>query len=145
MSEPDFWEVTWRFDGEDFDALMKISEELTLEADSVIFKRGDASDCMYLVLDGYALAIIVDDQTGEERAVNIIPEGQSFGEVGLLMKQHRTATVTAGTDLRVLKITLDTLKSLEQRQPKSAATLYKKLARTLAEQLILNQASLPRS
>jgi len=139
--DPDFWEVSWRFDGDEFDALKQMSEEVTFKADEMIFKRGDAADCMYLVLDGYALALIVDPKTGEQKQVSIIAEGQSFGELGLLMKQHRTATVSAGTDLKALKVTLDTLKSLEQGHARGAAILYKKLARTLAEQLILKEAT----
>jgi CRP-like cAMP-binding protein len=134
--EPDFWEVSWRFDGEPFESLSKVCDEQTFAADELIFKQGDTADCMYLVLDGYAVAVITDRKTGAERGVSIIAEGQSFGEVGLLMKQRRTGTVTAGTDLKVLKITQSALKKLEQKQPASAMTLYKKLARTLAEQIL---------
>ncbi len=140
-TEPDFWEVTWHYDGEEFEALNKMAEEVSFKTDETIFKRGDPADCMYLVVDGYAVAVVVDAKSGEQKAVSIIAAGQSFGELGLLMKQHRTATVAAGTDLKALKVTLDTLKSLEQRHPKSAAILYKKLARTLAEQIVLKEAA----
>lgn len=139
--EPDFWEVSWRFDGKEFEALREMAETVTFKAEETIFKRGDPGDCMFLVLDGYALALIVNQTTGDEKTVSIIAEGQSFGELGLLMKQHRTATVTAGTDVKLLKVTLDTLKALEQKNPRSVAFLYKKLARTLAEQIILKEAT----
>ena len=134
--EPDFWEVSWRFDGAAFEALLAEGEQVTFNADAVICQQGDSADCMYLVLDGYAVAVVVEKESGRERAVSIIAEGQSFGELGLLMKHRRTATVSAGTDLKVLKITQDVLKTLEQKQPESAMTLYKKLARTLAQQMV---------
>jgi len=134
--EPDFWEVSWRFDGASFEALLAEGEEVNFAADEVICQQGDPADCMYLVLDGYAVAVVVDKDSGRERAVSIIPEGQSFGELGLLMKQRRTATVSAGTDLKALKITQEVLRNLEQKQPESAMTLYKKLARTLAQQMV---------
>jgi CRP-like cAMP-binding protein len=139
--EPDFWEVSWRFDGEPFDSLSKVCEEQTFSAEEVIFKQGDSADCMYLVLDGYAVAVIVDKQTGAERGVSIIAVGQSFGELGLLMKQRRSATITAGTDLKALKITQSALKKLEQKQSGSAMALYKKLARTMAEQIVAIEAT----
>jgi CRP-like cAMP-binding protein len=120
--------------------LRSLSEEVQFKAEETIFARGDAADCMYLVLDGYALALVVNPNTNEQKSVSIIAEGQSFGELGLLMKQRRTATVTAGTDLKVLKLTLATLKGLEQEQSWTAALIYKKLARTLAEQLVLRDA-----
>lgn len=139
--EPDFWEVSWRFDGEPFESLNKVCEEQSFSAEAVICKQGDPADCMYLVLDGYAVAVILDKETGAERAVSIIPTGQSFGELGLLMKQRRTATVTAGTELKALKITQTALKKLEETQPASAMTLYKKLSRTLAEQMVAFEAA----
>lgn len=139
--EPDFWEVSWRFEGDSFDALRAECEELTFAADAVIVTRDEPADCMYLVLDGYAVAVVINEQTGQERAVSIIPSGQSFGELGLLMKQRRTATVSAGTDLTVLKITQEALKNLESRRPESAMTLYKKLSRTLAEHMVAWEAA----
>lgn len=139
--EPDFWEVSWRFDGEPFESLSKVCKEETFAAEATIFEQGDPADCMYLVLDGYAVAVLSDKKTGEERGVSIIAEGQSFGELGLLMKQRRTGTVSAGTDVRVLKITLEALKKLEKSQPNSAMALYKKLARTLAERVIAIEAA----
>jgi CRP-like cAMP-binding protein len=138
VSEPDFWEVSWQIDGQEFDALRSASEEISFEAQQVICKVGEPADCMYLIEKGYGLAVL-GDNTGAERGVSVIPEGQSFGELGLLMGQPRTATVTAGTDLKALKITLESLKTLEQKQPHIAAILYKKLARTLAEQLLAKE------
>ena len=138
--EPDFWEVSWHFDGEEFEALRSMSTEVSFKAEEVIFKTGEPADCMFLVLDGYAVAAIPDPNTGEQRAVSIIAEGQSFGELGLLMKQRRTGTVTAGTDIKALKVTLETLKGLEEGHSWTTALVYKKLARTLAEQLVLRDA-----
>jgi CRP-like cAMP-binding protein len=140
-SEPDFWEVTWRVEDEAFEHLQTRSSEQTYKSQEAVFKQGDAADGMYLVVNGYALAITNDPETGAERSTRIIPPGQSFGELGLLMGQPRSASVVAGTDMRVLKITVDTVMSLEQSDPQTAAILYKKLARTLAEQLVANQVA----
>ena len=140
VGEPDFWEVSWHIEGPEFHALQSASQELTFEPEQVICKLGEPADGMYLIVDGYALAVVGDKATGDERGMSVIAEGQSFGELGLLMGQPRTATVTAGTSLKVLKITLDSLKMLEQKQPQIAAILYKKLARTLAEQLLAKES-----
>jgi len=136
-SEPDFWEVSWRVDGEAFEGLQTKSIEQHYKPQETIFEQGQAADSMYLVVEGYALALPKDPQTGKEQSTSIIPAGQSFGELGLLMGQPRSATVVAGTELKVLKITLETVKSLEESDPQVAATLYKKLACTLAEQLVV--------
>ncbi len=134
-AEPDFWEVTWQFKGEEFEPLRKMGETIDYKAQATVFEQGQMADGMYLVLKGYALVIAIDEG-GVERTVGIVVQGQSFGELGLLIQQPRLATVVAGTDLKVLKFTPETLKNVENQAPLSAAILYKKLARTLGEQLI---------
>lgn len=134
--EPIYWEVSWKFEGESFEKLLSIGKELTYEARATVFGQGDSPDGLYLVLDGFALVIATDANTGNQRTVGIVEKGQSFGELGLLVKQPRLATVAAGTELKVLRISPDSLESLESEAPKVAAALYKTLARTLAEQLI---------
>ena len=42
--DPDFWEVTWKFDGDEFAALRKLAEEQTFSAQQNIFEQGDAAD-----------------------------------------------------------------------------------------------------
>lgn len=130
------WEVSWKLDGEAYDALHALAEEQGYRARANVFQQGDPSDGMYLVLNGYALVIAKDEITGEDRTVGIVTPGQSFGELGLLVQQPRLATVSAGTDLKVLKITPDNLDALESAQPEVASLMYKQLARTLATQLI---------
>lgn len=130
------WEVSWQFEGEEFEKLRALAEEQQFRARANVFQQGDASDGMYLVLDGYALVITTDEATRTERTVGIITPGQSFGELGLLVQQPRLATVSAGTNLHVLKITPDSLSALEDREPAIASQMYKRLARTLATQLI---------
>lgn len=134
--QPDFWEVTWKFEDDSFETLRALGKEQTYKARATVFAQDDKADGMYLVLDGFALVIATDPDTGISHTVGIVTQGQSFGELGLLVEQPRLATVAAGTDLRVLKITPKILASLESDSPKTASVLYKTLARTLAEQLI---------
>ena len=93
---------------------------------------------MYLILEGSAL-IIRKTQSGEDRTVAIITEGQSFGEIGLLVDRPRTGTAAAGTDLIVLKITRVALDLLHKNAPDMAYMMYQVLARSLAEQLLLTR------
>ena len=131
----DFWEVTWKFEGEEFKILRKMADEQEYAAQQNVFEEGDLPDGMYLVLEGFAL-VIKADADGVERTIGIVSQGQSFGELGLLINQPRLATVAAGTGLTVLKITPEQLVKIEKDVPQIASILYKQLARTLAEQLI---------
>ena len=132
------WGVTWKFEDESFETLKTIAEEHNYKAGATVFNEGDAADGMYLILEGAAL-IIRKTASGEERTVAIITEGQSFGEIGLLVERPRQATAAAGTDLKVLKITRAGLELLHRSAPDMAFMMYQTLARSLAEQLLQTQ------
>jgi CRP/FNR family cyclic AMP-dependent transcriptional regulator len=131
----DPWLVTWGFGGEAFKAVQGYAEIVTVPARTTIFSEGDASDSMYLILEGMAI-VLKKDERGVEQTVSIIAEGQSFGEVGLLAGQKRMATVAAGLDVKLLKITPATLEKLEKDRPDLMMQLYKRLAQTFADQWI---------
>jgi CRP-like cAMP-binding protein len=133
VNEPDHWLVTWSYGGETFEMLRAYAEEVRYPARATIFSEGDPSDAMYLILEGMALVIRADEQ-GEERTLSLVTEGQSFGEVGVLLGQPRHATIAAGLDMRLLKITPAVLQRLEHEKPELMLTVYKTLAQTLADQ-----------
>lgn len=135
FEQPEHWLVTWGFEGEAFETLRSYAEEVTFPARATIFSEGDPSDGMYLVLGGMALVVGTDEE-GKERTISVVTEGQSFGELGLLIGQPRTATVTAGLDVRLLKITSETLTRLERERPDLMLRMYKTLAQTLAAQWV---------
>ncbi len=133
VDQPDHWLVSWRFEGEEFEALKAYAEEVEYPARATIFAEGDESDGMYLVTEGMVLVFRTDEQ-GVERTLSIVTEGQSIGELGLLISQKRFATVAAGLDVKLLKITPDMLAKLEEEKPELVMRMYKMLAQTLAEQ-----------
>jgi CRP-like cAMP-binding protein len=133
IEQPDHWLVTWGFAGEEFEALRAYADEVSYPARATIFSEGDPSDGMYLVLEGMVLVFTIDEN-GKERTLSIVTEGQSFGELGLLIGQSRNATIAAGLDVKLLKITPDKLEQLEKEKPALAMKMYKTLAQTLAEQ-----------
>jgi CRP-like cAMP-binding protein len=133
LEQAEHWLVTWGFKGEAFNTLKTYAEEVSYPARATIFSQGDPADGMYLVTEGMALVFKRDAQ-GNEQTIGIVTEGQSFGELGLLIGQPRNATVAAGLDVKLLKITPDTMGRLEQEKPDLMMRLYKALAQTLAEQ-----------
>lgn len=133
--QPNHWLVTWDFGGDSFQTLREYAEEVTFPARATIFSQGDPSDGMYLVLEGMAL-VLLRDEHGDEETISIVTEGQSFGELGLLVGEPRNATVAAGLDMRLLKIMPETLAVLEREKPDLMMKMYKMLAQTLAEQWV---------
>ncbi len=60
-----------------------------------VVTEGDAGDCFYLLVDGTA------DVVGGGRTVFVLGPGDAFGEIALLRRVPRTATVRARTALRL--------------------------------------------
>lgn len=60
----------------------------------IIIKEGDAADGMYFV-EGGELIVFKTGENGEEKEINRITNGGYFGELALLTKKPRAATVKA--------------------------------------------------
>lgn len=75
-----------------------VAKELHLPAGSVVFSEGDPADSLYVILEGSAAVT----KAGVE-IVEIQPGGH-FGEMSLVERMPRSATVSAKTDLDVLMI-----------------------------------------
>ena len=127
------WLVTWGFAGKEFETMRSYAQEISFPARATIFAQGDPSDGMYLVLEGMVL-IFTRETAGTEHTIAIVTEGQSFGELGLLVGKPRQETAAAGLDVRLLKIVPETLDQLEHEHPELMMKMYKVLAQTLADQ-----------
>lgn len=131
----DPWMITWDLEGKTAQILKTYGEELKIPARDTLFNEGEIADDMFLVLKGMVLVLRKDDQ-GHEHTVSIVVEGQSFGEVSLLVDQARMATVAAGIDSVVLRVTRDALAKIEKDHPDIALDFYRNLAQRFAEQWI---------
>jgi len=63
-------------------------------ANSIIIKQGDAADGMYFMEDGEVRVVLIDPN-GVEKEINRAGKGGYFGELALLTKKPRAATVVA--------------------------------------------------
>jgi len=72
------------------------------EADETIVQVGEPSDAFFLVLKGVA-AVQVGKPQGELVEVGRLQSPASFGEIGLLLEEPRTATVTAVDEVVVAR------------------------------------------
>lgn len=75
------------------------TSEVPFSAGTTIVREGDAADALYVLLEG---RVEVTAQDG--RALRTMAAGTYFGEIGLLERMPRTATVTAAQDCRCYRI-----------------------------------------
>jgi len=76
--------------------------QLHYEPGEVVFRQGDLGDCLYIILSGEAEAVAEDQ--GTERVLARIKAGEYFGEMALLNRGTRSATVRCATAMSVLAV-----------------------------------------
>jgi CRP-like cAMP-binding protein len=103
-----------------------------VRAGTTLIREGDEADAFYVLLDG-EMAVRARGEGAAELVLPRMGEGAYFGEIGLLERIPRTATVTAARDSRVLRISGDDFLGTLADAPASTALLEgarSRLART---------------
>ena len=104
------------------------ARERSYDAGEVIEKEGDSGVAFYLITDGS-----VEVRKGEQRVAKL-GRGQFFGEMALIDKQPRSATVvSAESDTKCLVMPIWNFKAAVAKDPTVAMGVMKELARRLRE------------
>lgn len=106
------------------------SDQLVFRDGETVFSQGDAADGAYLVEKGEATVYVTD---GEKQVlVNELYKSDIFGEMALILKSGRTATVKARGELTVLKVEGDFFLKLVSENPKTALGVMTVLSERIA-------------
>lgn len=90
-----------------------------------LFRRGDAGEALYVVLDGQ---VALELPSGEgTRVLGLSGPGDWFGELALLTHGPRTADARIAVDATLLRIARDTWAELSRRAPGLFARLCERL------------------
>lgn len=92
------------FDSKIIEAILPLLQECHFGADHAICMKGDESDSIYLIREGQ-VEVSVSSRDGKVIVLGVLSKGDVFGEIGLLDKGSRTATVTAKTDTQLYRLT----------------------------------------
>jgi CRP-like cAMP-binding protein len=102
--------------------LIQFSTESQYErfsAGTVIFNQGDAADKFYIITKGQIEIIRAAKRGGEQQTVAVLGEGSYFGEVGILGRTSRTATVKAITLVETLALDEATFRAMVAQSAES--------------------------
>lgn len=103
-------------DDGDLTQLAGAAEELALGSGDVVVAEGGPADAFYILVDG---TLHVTSSTAAD--IPDLVAGDHLGEIGLIERVRRTATVTAGTDVRLLRFPGDAfLEALTAHKPSVA-------------------------
>jgi CRP/FNR family cyclic AMP-dependent transcriptional regulator len=106
------------------------------KAKSVVLKQGEASDSLYLILDG-SVSIMVEDEADPEHmlVVAYLNPGDFVGEMGLFEEEEqvRSAMVVAKTACEVAEISYERFHQIRNQYPDILFAISRQLGRRLRQ------------
>jgi len=96
--------------------LAQVAQPRSVSTNEVVFKRSDEGDSFFVVAKG-KVSITLELPSGSQE-VSTLQAGDFFGEIAMLTRAHRTATVTGVEDTVVLEFPADEILPLCRQHPK---------------------------
>jgi CRP-like cAMP-binding protein len=106
--------------------IASIADEIDFPAGKVLIKEGDSGREFIVLIEGTA-----DVERGGEKVATIGP-GDFVGEIALIAKTPRNATITTTSPVRALVITDRAFRQLLEHSPEIAVVILTALAERLA-------------
>jgi CRP-like cAMP-binding protein len=117
--------------------IVKLADLLRFSPGEVILEQGYPSDAFFLLLEGAAQVRL---ESGDGVAVGRLSPPTSFGEIGLLLDERRTATVKAIDEILALRFSAASFQTMMKTIPEFGMETSRYLAqrlKTLSEQIAL--------
>jgi len=123
------------------ECFMKYLEKMELEKGHVLMSQGDPPEAMYFVDSGQVTAEL-EVENHQFIRLRSVGGGTVVGEIGLYLKQIRTATVFTTRPTIVYRLSETSMRAMEQNDPEVAANLHQWMVRLLAQRLSNNNQTL---
>lgn len=108
------------------------SDVITYDASQIMFRQGDVGDSAYVILEGEAEAR-VRLSNGNDVPVARIRTGDLVGEIAVLCDIPRTATVSAVSAVKALRIQREPFFELMHQFPEIAISIARVMAERVAQ------------
>jgi CRP/FNR family transcriptional regulator, cyclic AMP receptor protein len=116
---------------QELDAVCALLVPKDFASDGVIFAEGALGDGLYLIASGEVEVF----QSAHTHPIATLTVGECFGEMALVDKEYRSATVKARTDVQLLHLSPEGLAEFRKVQKDGFAFLVMNIARMLSVRL----------
>lgn len=116
------------------DRLLQYLEQRELREGEILIKQGDPADEMYFVESGL-VTIELELPNNKRMRLRSIRGGAMVGEVGMYLQQERTASVIAARPSVVYRLSAESLKTMQVKDPEVAVQFHEWIVRLLAERI----------
>src|SRR5262245_39367513 len=115
-------------------ALRSEVEVITLRGGDLLIHQGDTDDRLYLLLSGRLRAVLTTSE-GKEQVLGDITPGETVGEMAILGRHERSATVRAIRDSELVQFSRKAFEHLVTKAPEAAVHLARLLVTRLRQVL----------
>ena len=96
----------------------------------LVYREGDSADAFYIISSG-RVRVFTRTAQGEERTLTVLHNGDSFGEISLLIGETHSATIQALNDALILQLQKKDFEEVINRIPSLVLYLSRSLSRRL--------------
>ncbi len=114
----------------ELEEVASLADEIDLREGKELTRQGKAGREFFVLLEGKA------DVTKDDRRINQLGDGDFFGEIALISRSPRTATVTATSPVRALVITDRSFRRLLEDSPQIQLKVLEALAERIAPEAL---------
>ena len=131
-------------DEQEVKEVIRITKEKRFSKNETIMQEGQEGDSMYILVDGnvevsktITMKMGEDDYTEKEKILTSLKAQDNviFGEIAMIDKENRSASVMATTDCILLEIKRTDFLDLVEKRPQMGVKVLRKIAELLANRL----------
>lgn len=119
---------------QELEYVAELSRPRRFSAGQVIFEEGELGDSLYVIGAG-EVEVVRRDASGELKVIAVLTPPQFFGEMSLIDKEYRSATVRARTDAELLHLTAENLTAFRKQHRDGFTFVVINIARVLSARL----------
>ena len=111
-----------------------LSRPKRLTAGQTLFDEGELGDSLYVIVAG-EIEILRRDATGEQKVIAVLNAPEFFGEMSLIDKEYRSASVRARSEAELLQLSAENLTTFRKQYRDGFTFMVINIARVLSSRL----------
>ena len=137
MNKPEILQKSRLFEGllpEEIEMLAEVTQQKDYKAGETVFEQGDVGDSLDLLVEG-EVDVVRTRSDGSQHVIAVLEAPNFFGEMSLIDKEYRSATIRARTAATMLCLTSENLHSFARVYKNGFTLVVINIARVLSSRL----------
>ncbi len=119
---------------QELELIAELSRPRRFAGGQTIFEEGELGDSLFVIGAG-DVEVMRRDATGEQKVLTVLSAPQFFGEMSLIDKEYRSATVRARGETELLHLTAENLTTFRKQYRDGFTFIVINIARVLSGRL----------